>query len=115
MRYYFLIISMLFLIGCGEDRFFLVPSADYSPTFKTSDFKQSKPFTLEGWEETDLNNTYIVTPKLHFLDFTKDAKTDKSKYNLLLKKIREFNLEIEKQNEYQKNRKPQEIETYNAK
>ena len=103
----------LMLIGCGQDRFILIPPKAEHPTFETKDFQYSKTFKFTGWEESDDNGTYIVTEKDHGIAFIGSAKTDKSNYNLLLRQINNFNTETEKLNAEIRMQKPQEVDSYN--
>jgi len=111
----FVILLVGILSGCADKRIVLVPQTEYYPTFDTSDFNVSRKQDLEMWVETeDVNGTtktYLVAEKTKMLIFIKDTKELRSQYNVLLRKINDFNEKIKEMNEIQNNKKPQEIES----
>jgi len=111
----FMVLLVGILSGCADKRIILVPQTEYYPTFDTSDFNVSRKQDLEMWVETeDVNGTtktYLVAEKTPMLIFIKDTKELRSQYNVLLRKINDFNEKIKEQNEIQNNKKPQEIES----
>jgi hypothetical protein len=110
MRNLFLILSTIFLIGCGETKYILMPQEGNAPTFETKDFKYKEVISIEAWPEEDENGTYIVTKEDDFTYFTEDYKNLRSNYNLLLRNIISFNGDVFKWNEEQNNKKPIEID-----
>ena len=110
-----LITGALFFSGCAEKRIVLVPQSQDYPTFVTQDFEEKQDFELDLWEEEDANGTYLVSDKDHLLEFIEWSKQNKSDYNTLLKQINIFNSRIEKLNQIQNNKKPQEVNDYNFK
>ena len=108
-----LVIALLSIVGCAEKRIILVPQNSYNPTFDTSDFNVSSPYKIDMWVETeDINGstmTYLVTDKNDMMGFIRNTKELRSNYNLLLKKINEFNNKIKEQNRIQNEKKPYEI------
>jgi len=111
-----LALTVIGFSGCAEKRIVLVPQSEYYPTFPTTDFNTSKPYKLEMWAETeDVNGTtenYLVAEKLQMMGFIRDTKDLRGNYNLLLKKLNEFNTKIEDMNQVQNSKKPQEVDTF---
>ena len=103
--------------GCVDKRIILVPQAQYYPTFDTSDFNQSKKYHINMWEESEeVNGTtvnYLVAEKQDLMGLIRDTKNLRSTYNVLLKKINEFNIIIKEQNKVQNSKKPTEVESIN--
>ena len=118
MKKTLLSIIMVLLIslfnGCADKRIILVPQSQYYPTFDTSHFKESKKFHLDIWIESEEENgtikSYIVTDEKDGLNFIKNTKELRMKYNVLLKKINEFNDKIKNLNKEQNSKKPIEVE-----
>jgi len=108
-------LAMLTMSACADKRLILVPQSEYYPTFPTQDFKKSKKVKLDMYvEQEDVNGTtitYLVTRKEDMMSFIKDTKELRSNYNVLLRKINEFNLKIKEQNRIQNEKKPTEIES----
>ena len=112
-----IIINLMFLTGCADKRLILVPQSEYYPTFPTTDFKKSEKYKIDMWVETeDVNGTtktYLVAEKNDMMGFIKDTKELRSNYNILLKKINEFNQKIKELNKIQNEKKPTEVESIN--
>ena len=110
MKYVLSLGIIIFLSGCvGGTKLILVPQVQYYPIFNTSNFKPSEKYKLKIWQEEDANGTYIVSNKQDALDFYKDTKILRTNYNLLLKKINDFNIRVEELNKKQAELKLQEI------
>jgi hypothetical protein len=109
---------LIMFAGCADKRLILVPQSEYYPTFPTTDFQPSQKHKIKMWVESeDVNGTtktYLVADKKDALLFIEDAKTLRSTYNVLLKKINEFNLKIKEQNKIQNEKKPTEIESIDS-
>jgi len=112
-KYILSIFIVLLLSGCSE-KIILVPQAEYYPTFPTSDFNTSQKYTIEMWIETeDVNGTtitYLVAEKDDMKKFIRDTKELRSNYNLLLRKINQFNGIIKELNKIQNEKKPKEVD-----
>jgi len=113
----FMILLFSVFTGCVDKRIILVPQAQYYPTFDTSDFNQSKKYHINMWEESEeVNGTtvnYLVAEKQDLMGLIRDTKNLRSTYNVLLKKINEFNIIIKEQNKVQNSKKPTEVESIN--
>lgn len=101
--------------GCWYDKtVVLVPSGQHYPTFHTSDFSEKTDPDLDIWEESeDINGTavlYLVSDKQDMLDYIEDNKQTRSDFNLLLRSIKNFNLQITELNTIQNAKKPQTID-----
>jgi len=103
--------------GCTEKQIILIPQTEYYPTFDTSEFNVSKPYTLEMWVETeDINGTtqtYLVADKDDMLGLIKYTKELRIKYNVLLKELNKFNKKVIEINEKQNQKKPKEVDSIN--
>jgi len=116
MKYIYLTLLTLFLFtGCAEKTIILVPQTEYYPTFPTEDFKESKPFPLSPWIETEeINGTtveYMVFDKDEALKYIERNKQLRSDYNLLRRKLIKFNEQIKEMNRIQNEKKPQEVKS----
>jgi hypothetical protein len=113
----FIMAFLLMFSGCADKRLILVPQSEYYPTFPTTDFQKSEKHKIDMWIETeDVNGTtktYLVAEKTPMMSFIRDTKELRSNYNLLLKKINEFNAKIKEQNRIQNEKKPTEVESIN--
>lgn len=101
--------------GCWYDKtVVLVPSGQHYPTFHTSDFSKKIAPDLDIWEESqDVNGTvelYLVSDKKDMLEYIEGNKQTRSDYNLLLRSIKNFNLQITELNNNQNAKKPQTID-----
>lgn len=94
--------------GCVDKQIILVPQSSYYPTFNTSDFNKSNPYKIQMWINDD--NESLCADKDDMSGLIYDTKTLRSNYNILLEKINKFNKRIEKLNEEQRKKKPQEVE-----
>lgn len=119
---YILTLTLVFLIsigftGCADKQIILIPQTEYYPTFDTSEFNVSKPYTLEMWVETeDINGTtqtYLVADKDDMLGLIKYTKELRIKYNVLLKELNKFNKKVIEINEKQNQKKPKEVDSIN--
>ena len=111
-----LLLMLLSISGCTDKRLILVPQSSYMPTFPTMDFNKSSSYEIEFWieeEKTDDNKTNLlmVAEKTPMLGFIRNTKELRSNYNLLLRKVNEFNLKIKELNKIQNDKKPTEIES----
>ena len=77
----------------------LTPSANYYPTFPIQDFNTSTPYEITIWEEEDVDGIYYVSTKDDMMGLIQDTKNLRSKYNLLVIKIQEFNKKIKELND----------------
>jgi len=113
-----LLIMLLGISGCAGKRIVLVPQSEYYPTFNTSDFNVSKPYKIDFWieEETIDNktNTLMVAEKNNMMGFIRNTKELRSNYNILLRKINEFNQKIKELNKIQNEKKPIEVESVDS-
>jgi len=113
-----LAIALLSIVGCAEKRIILVPQNSYNPTFDTSDFNTSKPYKIDMWVETeDINGstmTYLVTDKIDMMGFIRNTKELRSNYNILLRKINEFNQKIKELNKMRNEKKPTEVKSIDS-
>ena len=109
-----LLLTLFLFSGCADKRIVLVPQAEYYPTFPTQDFRISQKYPMSYWAETeDVNGTtitYLVADEKDLLGFIKNTKELRTNYNVLLKKLNMFNLEIQEQNRIQNEKKPTEVE-----
>jgi len=109
------IVVLMFLTGCADKRLILVPQSEYYPTFPTTDFQKSEKYKIDMWVETeDVNGTtktYLVAEKNDMMGFIRNTKELRSNYNILLRKINEFNQKIKEQNKIQNEKKPTEVES----
>jgi len=109
------IIMVIFISGCADKRLILVPQSSYMPTFPTQDFQKSEKYSLDMWEEQeDVNGTtikYLVAEEKPMKGFIRNTKILRSNYNLLLRKLNEFNNNIKEQNRIQNEKKPQEVQS----
>ncbi len=114
MKYLLGIFLVLLLSGCADKRLILVPQAEYYPTFPTHDFGKSEKYNINMWVETeDVNGTtktYLVAEKTPMMGFVRDTKELRSNYNLLLRKINDFNVKIKTMNKIQSEKKPTEVD-----
>jgi hypothetical protein len=114
-----MILLLSIFVGCSDKRIILVPQTEYYPTFPTKDFNQSEKYKIDMWVETeDVNGTtktYLVAEKIPMMSFIRNTKELRSNYNLLLKKLNEFNEEIKNQNKIQNEKKPIEVDKVNDK
>lgn len=99
---------LLLLTGCTE-RLILVPSSQHFPTFAIEEFQEAKKCEQEMWIETDDNNTYLVSYEKPAKKCLKENKDNRGKYNLLIKKVKDFNVKINELNKIQAEKQPQEI------
>lgn len=110
VKLFIAVFLILILVGCGEDRYFLVPQKGSAPTFPTKDFSYSNPYEIELWPEYDVNGTYLVGEEKPVLGFIKDTKIVRGNYNILLTRIIKFNKEVDVWNEEQNSKTPIEVE-----
>ena len=114
MKYIIILISTIFIFSsCTSTKYILVPQAEYYPTFSVQDFSEYEDIDVKVNVKKVLENnttvTYIIVHEDEFIKFLKYTKTIKNEHNLLLRRIKEFNTEINKINEEQKNKKPIEV------
>ena len=109
-----LLLTLFLFSGCADKRIVLVPQSEYYPTFPTQDFNMSKKYPISYWVETeDVNGTtetYLVAEEKDLLGFIKNTKELRMNYNVLLRKLNMFNLEIQELNKIQNEKKPTEVE-----
>jgi len=116
-----LLISFLLFVfiftGCAKDRLIYIPSKTYYPTFPTNDFSKSEKYPLTYWVEEEVEEVegtikvrkYMVVHLEDGLDLISHTKELRADYNLLLKKLEEFNFKVRVLNEEQELQKPIEI------
>ncbi len=102
---YIILLSIFFFQGCYDRRIILIPSTEYYPTFRTTDFNPQESMYLDI---TDENNIIYIDKPL-FLKYIEYNKNNRSDYNVLLNKVNEFNERINELNQIQNSKKPQEI------
>ncbi len=97
--------------GCADKQLILIPQEAYYPTFPTQDFEVQKTPKIKIWEESDKNGIYILSDQKQMLGYIQTNKENRSTYNLLLKKLKEFNAKIKQMNKEQNDRKPKEVDS----
>jgi len=108
-----LLILLILISGCSENRVIIVPQSTYYPKFPIEHFNKSDKYKLELWTETEEINgtekTYIVSDEKFMLGFIKDTKNLRKEHNLLIDEVKKFNEEIDKINKIQSQKTPYEI------
>lgn len=95
-------ISLLTLSGCSQpdcyDRTSLTEHCDYKcAKFDISPFEFAKPFKLKIYNQYDKNDeSFVVLKQDSLIDFIEYTRTNKEKYNLLIKELKSFNSKVNK-------------------
>lgn len=108
MKSLLLALSILLFTGCTE-RLILVPQSQYYPTFPIEEFDKAEKCKQQMWEESDDNATYLVSYKKEALKCIKENKDNRQKLNLLIDKVKNFNVKINELNKIQSEKQPQEV------
>lgn len=108
---YIIAFTLLLFSGCADKTVIYEPNKTYYPTFPITDFNQSEPHNLDIYvlDEKIDNQILIGIPEDNLMFFIKDTKELRSNYNLLIKKIKEFNIKIKELNKKQDDQKAVEV------
>ena len=104
------ILAFLFT-GCSwmvQDRIILMPNGTYYPTFPIEEFKKAEPCDYDMWplQFDDDNKSYFFSEQAPTIKCSTENKQNRSDLNLIIKKIKDFNVKIELENQKQREKKP---------
>lgn len=102
-------LAFILLTGCTDKTLILVPQSEYYPTFPIEEFEEKQKCEYELWEESDNNATYLVGHKKPIMKCIGENKENRKTLNLLINKVKKFNVKINELNKIQNEKQPQEV------